>query len=62
MAINDNEDIEMVYDDLIRGSRNHMCSFNRQLLRNGGSNYVAQYLPQSEVDEIVAEGNERGGR
>lgn len=55
----DNEDIQVVYENLMRGSRNHMRSFIGQLQRNGGS-YESQYLSQQEIDEILQSDIERG--
>ncbi|MFZ6015645.1 MAG: DUF2202 domain-containing protein [Patescibacteria group bacterium] len=60
IARTDNEDIKTVYENLMRGSRNHMRAFSRQLKRNGGS-YEAQYLSQQEIDGILQGDNETGG-
>ena len=59
IASTDNEDITMVYENLIRGSRNHMRSFNKQIVQNGDT-YTAQYLTQAEINEILAGEQERG--
>jgi|LGOV01.1.fsa_nt_gb hypothetical protein len=59
LALTDNEDIQTVYQNLLRGSRNHLRSFVYQLSLNG-EEYVAQYLTQAEVDAIVATERERG--
>jgi hypothetical protein len=48
----DNQDIKLVYDNLLKGSRNHLRSFYKTLLQQGGS-YTAQYLSQAEFDAIV---------
>ena len=48
----DNQDIRLVYDSLLKGSRNHLRSFYKTLLQQGGS-YTAQYLTQAEFDAIV---------
>lgn len=56
----DNADILKVYANLERGSRNHLRSFNKQLVQNNGSGYTAQYLSQSEIDTIVSSEQERG--
>lgn len=55
----DNQDIQTVYNNLMRGSRNHLRSFSRQLTRNGGK-YTAQYLSQAEVDKIITSNQENG--
>ena len=48
----DNQDIRLVYDNLLKGSRNHLRSFYKTLLQQG-STYTAQYLTQAEFDAIV---------
>ncbi len=48
----DNADILMVYDHLLRGSRNHLRAFMKVLIKEGGT-YVPQYLTQAEFDAIV---------
>ena len=54
-----NLDIISAYENLIKGSRNHMRAFIRLLDREGGI-YEAQYLSQEEIDEIVSAQQERG--
>lgn len=48
----DNADILMVYDNLLRGSRNHLRAFLKVLTQQGGT-YVPQYISQAEFDAIV---------
>ena len=48
----DNTDILMVYDNLLRGSRNHLRAFMKVLAQQGGT-YVPQYISQAEFDAIV---------
>jgi hypothetical protein len=55
----DNEDILTVYQNLTKGSRNHIRAFTRQLNRNGES-YKAQYITEEEYDEIVGSPSENG--
>ncbi len=55
----DEEAITLVYDNLIRGSRNHLRAFVRVLEREGGS-YSPQHLSQSEYDQIIASPLEQG--
>src|SRR5512143_46300 len=43
----DNADILMVYDHLLRGSRNHIRAFMKVLVQQGGT-YVPKYLSQAE--------------
>jgi hypothetical protein len=56
----DNNDILLVYDNLQRGSRNHLRAFMSVLASQGGS-YVPQVLSQAEFDAIVNSPME-GGR
>jgi len=56
----DNADILMVYDNLLRGSRNHLRAFMKILIQQGGT-YVPQYISQAEFDAIVNSGMEIGG-
>jgi hypothetical protein len=55
----DNQDIQRVFENLSRGSRNHLRSFTQQLDALGFS-YTAQYLTQEQIDEILASEWERG--
>ena len=59
MKTADNDDILIVYQNLLKGSRNHLRSFDRQLQRNGLS-YTAQYLTQQAYDRIAQSSQERG--
>ena len=59
MAAIDNADILMVYDNLLRGSRNHLRAFMKVLTQQGGS-YVPQYISQAEFDAIVNSAVENG--
>ncbi len=54
------DDIILVYNNLTRGSRNHLRAFNRQVLRSGGT-YAAQFITQELFDEIINSSQERGG-
>ncbi len=55
----ENEDIIFVYENLRKGSRNHMRAFITQIENNGGT-YEAQYLEQAEIDAIVSGEHETG--
>ncbi|PLX97948.1 MAG: hypothetical protein C0622_12040 [Desulfuromonas sp.] len=59
IELTDNPDIETVYENLMRGSRNHLRSFVDQLTLYDIV-YTAQYLTQEEVDAIVASEHETG--
>ena len=56
----DNVDITLVFDDLERGSRNHLRSFISNL-SNQGVSYVPQVLTQAEFDAIINSPHETGG-
>jgi hypothetical protein len=55
----DNQDIKFVYQNLTKGSRNHLRSFYSQITGAGGS-YSAQYISQAEFDSIVNSAKETG--
>jgi len=55
----DNIDIRTVYQNLLKGSRNHLRAFAYQLSLLNIS-YVAQYLSQEEIDAIIDSPWERG--
>ncbi|TQV63385.1 MAG: DUF2202 domain-containing protein [Halothiobacillaceae bacterium] len=54
-------DIVNVYANLLCGSRNHLRAFAGQITQTQGG-YIAQVLPQTEVDAIVNSPRERCGR
>ncbi|WP_456407186.1 DUF2202 domain-containing protein [Thiolapillus sp.] len=54
-------DVTRAYENLERGSRNHLRAFVGQI-ENLGIVYEAQLMPQEEVDEIVNSAMERGGK
>lgn len=56
-----NENIRMVFENLTRGSRNHLRSYNRQLKLRGLS-YVPGYITQEQFNEIVNSPVEAGNR
>ena len=49
----DNDDVRIVYQNLMKGSRNHIRSFVAQLDRVGAS-YDAQFIEHSYLEEILA--------
>ncbi len=55
----DNQDITLVYQNLAKGSRNHLRSFTGQLAQQNAS-YTAKYLSQEQVDQIISSPQERG--
>jgi len=52
MAQTDREDILLVYDNLKRGSENHLRAFVNNLDRQR-IEYAPQYLSQKEYDRII---------
>lgn len=55
----DNQDILFVYNNLERGSRNHMRAFYR-ILSNRGTIYVPQYISQEYLTNIINGSQETG--
>lgn len=55
----DNKDILWVYASLVKGSRNHLRSFYRNIIAAGGS-YSPQYISQSQFDTIINSPMETG--
>ncbi|SMF13688.1 hypothetical protein SAMN02745866_00861 [Alteromonadaceae bacterium Bs31] len=56
-----NSDIAVVYENLLRGSRNHLRSFHKLIVKNGGS-YSPVFISQTHYDDIVNSPMERGRR
>ena len=54
----DNADIIYVYDNLLKGSRNHLRSFDKQIKNNGGV-YTPVYISQELYDSIINSSIER---
>lgn len=57
----DHPDVIQAYENLMRGSRNHLRQFASQI-ESLGLIYEAQIMTQEEVDEIINSPMERGGR
>ncbi|MCG9881303.1 MAG: DUF2202 domain-containing protein [Bacteroidia bacterium] len=55
----DNQDIKFVYENLNKGSRNHLRSFYAQIIQSGGT-YKAQYLSQEQLEAIINSPKESG--
>ncbi|WP_457571224.1 DUF2202 domain-containing protein [Desulfovulcanus sp.] len=55
----DNTDIKIIYQNLAKGSRNHLRAFTSQLSMNGAK-YNAQYLSPAEVESIITSPQEHG--
>jgi hypothetical protein len=56
----EHSDIERVYENLTRGSRNHLRAFDAQIEAAGGESYVAQFLTQEQYDAIADSSWETG--
>ena len=57
----DNEDIDLVYENLLRGSRNHLRSFMSQLTQRGGD-YEPQYITAAIFNQITQSAKETGSQ
>ncbi|MDD5507488.1 MAG: DUF2202 domain-containing protein [Bacteroidales bacterium] len=55
----DNQDITWVFENLERGSRNHLRAFYRNLVFRG-ADYTPQYISQEYFDEIINSEHEPG--
>ncbi len=55
----DSKDIQIVYQNLMKGSLNHLRNYIR-MLKLYGQNYEPQYLTEEEVNEITDSPMERG--
>lgn len=60
MGTTDNADVLMVYENLLKGSRNHLRAFVSTLVRQSGETYQPVYLSQGDYDAIVSAGIESG--
>lgn len=61
LELTTNENIILVFENLMRGSRNHLRAFNSNLVLLGVT-YEPQYLDQLTFDEIVNSPMEQGQR
>lgn len=61
LADTDNADIQMVYENLLAGSENHLRAFVWNLETRTGETYAPQYLDQKAYDAIVKAASGRGG-
>ncbi len=59
LAEADNADVRTVFQNLLKGSRNHLRSFN-ELLEGNGIEYVPQYIDAGLFEEIVSSPHESG--
>jgi hypothetical protein len=61
LAQTDQADIELVYQNLLKGSRNHLRAFVSTLARQTGETYQPQYLDPASYESIVNSSRETGG-
>ena len=54
-----NDDVKVVYQNLVKGSRNHLRAFTRQLDRYDGE-YSPQYITEAGYQKIITSRNEAG--
>lgn len=59
IAQTDNDDIRLVYENLMKGSRNHLRAFVSQIESRGGV-YVPRHISKEEFDVIVSSPRETG--
>ena len=60
LAQTDQADIELVYENLMKGSRNHLRAFASTLTRQTGETYQPQYLDLASYESIVNSATETG--
>ena len=56
----DNPDLENVYQNLMKGSRNHLRSFTTLLLDLFGITYENQFISDAELEAIITSPKETG--
>jgi hypothetical protein len=61
VAQTDKADIQLVYQNLMKGSRNHLRSFTSTLEKQTGEVYQPQYLDPAAYEEIIGTPRETGG-
>lgn len=62
IAQTDKADIILLYENLMKGSRNHLRSFVSTMQTQVGQAYSPQYITQAEYDAVVGTPIESGGR
>lgn len=61
LTLTENENITMVFENLLKGSRNHLRAFNRQLT-SVGATYEPRFIDQVTFYEIISTPMEQGNR
>lgn len=62
LEITQNEEIQRVFINLLRGSENHLRAFTSNLEKQTDETYQPQYMSQEDYDAILASSSPRGGR
>ena len=62
LAQTEQSDIITVYQNLMRGSSNHLRAFVSTLEQQTGESYQPQYLDQTTCNDIINSSNEKGQR
>jgi hypothetical protein len=57
----DNKDVVAVFEELQKGSRNHLRAFVRNLDMQGADAYAPAYINQEYFDDIISSPKEKGG-
>jgi len=57
----DNDDIRVIYENLLKGSRNHLRAFTSTLERQTSEAYQPQYIERNAYDAIINSSIEHGG-
>lgn len=60
LAQTEKADIQLVYSNLMKGSRNHLRAFTQTLTNQTGQSYTPQYLDQAAYEAIINSPTERG--
>jgi len=61
LELTDQADIQTVFENLLRGSYNHLNSFSAVYLVETGETYVPQYMTQADYDAVIIEGTQTSG-
>ena len=62
LALTDNLDIQQVYNNLLRGSENHLRAFTKTLQTQTGETYQPQYMSTANYQAIVSQSMQGSGR
>jgi hypothetical protein len=62
LAQTENADIQVVYENLLKGSQNHLRAFSSTLSQQTGETYEPQYLSTDVYQSIIGSATESGNR